>query len=153
MRHRSGGSCSPNVLWHPPTCLPGAVKQRNSICGSDLRGAIFSKKVGQGLQRCCLRNEQPPLSPGGLFISHTADVEVRKADLASSHDRSRHCGATPGKTHTHVWDRGLCLALPRVLAPGFLRRLESLQGTWWEALILCSHYIPATVLGLTCIII
>ena len=89
---------------HPPVYC--AVKQRNSICGSDLRGAIFSKKVGQGLQRCCLRNEQPPLSPGGLFTSsHAAGVEVQKADLTTSHDCShnRHCRATWGK-HTYIKD-------------------------------------------------
>lgn len=75
----------PNVPWRPPTCLQGAVKQWNSICSSDLRRAIFSKKVGQGLQQCCLRTELPPLSPGGCsiqwFLTQQCAGEEGRPDL------------------------------------------------------------------------
>lgn len=62
----------------PTHLLTDAVKQWNSICGSDLRGSIFSKKIGQWLQRCCLRDEQPFFSLEGSLTSHTASVEVRR---------------------------------------------------------------------------
>lgn len=150
---------APNVLWRPPTCLQGAVKQWNSICGSDLRRAIFSKKVGQGLQRCWRRNEQPPLSPGGLLpsASHTASVEVKKADLTSPHDCScnHHC-RTVGRGHTlRLRHRGSGIGLPGVSAPIFFtRRLESLEtsATWQEAHALYSCSVPATIPGLVFII-
>lgn len=133
------------------------MKQRNSICGSDLRGAIFSKKVGQGLQRCCRRNEQPPLPSGGLLTSSlAARVEVRKADLTSSHDSccSCYCGATEGESHiskteARVW---VCLgSWPQSSSRDenpFRKHLK--RGR--RLIVLYTSYVPAAVLCSICFI-